>query len=107
MLANLANRLVIADGHSHISLTEPLDRFIDDRVGSGDYQNASEVVRAALRLLKRQSDNDGQTLAHLRAAIQAGIEDVEAGRFEVVSDLGLWFDELEAEVDAATRPTAE
>ncbi|HXQ10224.1 MAG TPA: type II toxin-antitoxin system ParD family antitoxin [Caulobacteraceae bacterium] len=91
----------------NISLTEPLDRFIDDRVSSGDYQNASEVVRAALRLLKRQSETDAQTVARLRAAIAEGVADVEAGRFEVVTDLGRWFDELEAEVDAATRSGAE
>jgi antitoxin ParD1/3/4 len=91
----------------NISLTEPLDQFIDERVDSGDYQNASEVVRAALRLLKRQAEEDEQTTARLRAAIREGIEDVEAGRFEVVTDLGRWFDELEAEVDAATRAAAE
>jgi antitoxin ParD1/3/4 len=91
----------------NISLTEPLDQFIEDRVRSGDYQNASEVVRAALRLLKRQAEDDEQTSARLRAAIQEGIEDVEAGRFEAVNDLGRWFDELEAEVDAATRTAAE
>jgi antitoxin ParD1/3/4 len=91
----------------NISLTEPLDHFIEDRVRSGDYQNASEVVRAALRLLKRQAEEDKQTTARLRAAIQEGIEDVEAGRFEAVSDLGRWFDELEAEVDAVRRAAAE
>jgi antitoxin ParD1/3/4 len=91
----------------NISLTDPLDQFIDQRVDSGDYQNASEVVRAALRLLKRQSEEDEQTTARLRAAIQEGIEDVGAGRFEVVTDLGRWFDELETEVDAATRAAAE
>jgi antitoxin ParD1/3/4 len=91
----------------NISLTEPLDDFIEDRVRSGDYQNASEVVRAALRLLKRQAEDDAQTSVRLRAAIQEGIEDVEAGRFEAVTDLGRWFDELEAEVDAATRTAAE
>jgi len=91
----------------NISLTEPLDDFIEDRVRSGGYQNASEVVRAALRLLKRQAEDDEQTSARLRAAIQEGIEDIEAGRFEAVSDLGRWLDELEAEVDAAPRTAAE
>jgi antitoxin ParD1/3/4 len=91
----------------NISLTEPLDHFIDDQVQSGDYQNASEVVRAALRLLKQRADDDEHAVERLRAAIDEGIAAIEAGRFDAVTDLGGWFDQLEAEVDAAARAAAE
>jgi len=91
----------------NISLTDPLDRFIDERVRSGDYQNASEVVRAALRLLKQQTDDDVHAVERLRAAIDEGVAAIEAGRFEAVTDLGKWFDQLEAEVDAAAHAAAE
>ena len=37
----------------NVSLTPELERFITDRVASGRYQTASEVVRAALRLLEQ------------------------------------------------------
>jgi antitoxin ParD1/3/4 len=37
----------------NVSLTPELERFIISRVASGRYQTASEVVRAALRLLER------------------------------------------------------
>ncbi len=37
--------------HRHVALTEPLSRFLDQQVGEGRYATASEVVRAALRLL--------------------------------------------------------
>lgn len=38
----------------NISLSAELDAFIAERLGAGEYGNASEVVRAGLRLLRRQ-----------------------------------------------------
>jgi antitoxin ParD1/3/4 len=35
----------------NVSLTPELESFIDSKVASGPYRSASEVVRAALRLL--------------------------------------------------------
>jgi antitoxin ParD1/3/4 len=35
----------------HVALTEPLVKYIGEQVSSGRYATASEVVRAALRLL--------------------------------------------------------
>ena len=36
----------------NINLTDALDRFVAEQIEGGSYQNASEVVRAGLRLLK-------------------------------------------------------
>ena len=36
----------------NVSLTEPLRDFVDEQVRCGRFQTASEVVRAALRLLQ-------------------------------------------------------
>ena len=42
----------MAAKHSlHVALTEPLARYVADRVASGEYATASEVVRSGLRLL--------------------------------------------------------
>lgn len=35
----------------HVALTEPLVGYVGQQVASGQYATASEVVRAALRLL--------------------------------------------------------
>ena len=43
----------------NVSLTPELDAFIDTRVACGRYGNASEVVRAALRLLIQQEQKEG------------------------------------------------
>jgi antitoxin ParD1/3/4 len=43
------------DQTHNVSLTAELNAFILAQVASGQYQNASEVVRASLRLLMRQS----------------------------------------------------
>lgn len=34
----------------NVSFTEKQEKYVAEQVGSGDYQNASEVVRDALRL---------------------------------------------------------
>lgn len=40
----------------NVSLTPELERFVDAKVESGLYNNASEVVREGLRLLKEQDE---------------------------------------------------
>ena len=56
----------------NVNLTPELDRFVLSRVESGRYENASEVVRAALRSLEREEQIYEQKLAALRAALDAG-----------------------------------
>ena len=56
----------------NVNLTEELDRFVLEKVESGLYENASEVVRAGLRTLEREERQYEAKLAALRAAIDAG-----------------------------------
>ena len=44
------------------------------------YNSASEVVREGLRLLQQRDDMQREKLNALRAEIQKGIDDMEAGR---------------------------
>ncbi len=60
----------------NVSLTPELEKYINDKVASGRYASASEVVREALRVHEERE----QKLAALRADIEAGLRDVEEGR---------------------------
>jgi len=55
-----------------VNLTDELDQFVLAKVESGRYENASEVVRAALRILEREERRYEAKLAALRAAIDEG-----------------------------------
>ena len=80
----------------NVSLTSMLDEYVEDRVQSGAFQNASEVVRDALRLHKTRTDEDARKLERLNRLIQEGIDDIEAGRYVEVDWDGLddWLDGL-------------
>jgi antitoxin ParD1/3/4 len=56
----------------NVNLTDELDRFVLKKVKSGRYENASEVVRAALRSLEREDREHEAKLTALRAAIDDG-----------------------------------
>ncbi len=55
------------------ALNDHYETFIRKQLESGRYNNASEVVRAGLRLLEDQEKLQALKLAELKAAIQAGI----------------------------------
>ena len=57
----------------NVNLTEELDRFVLSKVESGRYENASEVVRSALRALEREEREYEAKLEALRAAIDEGM----------------------------------
>jgi antitoxin ParD1/3/4 len=58
-------------------------------VKSGEYQNASEAVRDALRVLLQRRREDALKLEALRRQIDAGIEALARGEFVEVDDTDL------------------
>ena len=73
----------------NISLTPEQDTFIEKAVKSGEYQNASEAVRDALRALQQRRREDTLKLKALRMQIEAGVEALERGEFTEVADADL------------------
>ena len=59
----------------NVSLTPELERVVNEKVESGMYQTASEVVREALRLLKERDD----ARQRLRADVQSGFDQLARG----------------------------
>lgn len=98
----------------NINLTDALDRFVAEQVASGQFQNASEVVRAGLRALKAEQEARAAKIEALQEAIQAGFDSVKRGAGIVVDDIDAYFDRINAEIEAefeaeeaATRKPSE
>jgi antitoxin ParD1/3/4 len=64
----------------NISLTPELERMVDERVKTGRYASASEVIREGLRLLEEQEQFKLQRLAAVRQKIDRGLEQLDKGQ---------------------------
>lgn len=63
----------------NISLTPEQDAFVEEIVKAGEYQNASEAVRDALRALQQRRKQDELKLELLRAQIEIGVSALDRG----------------------------
>jgi len=81
----------------NFSLTPKLEQFVRDCAASGDYNNASEVVREALRLFKHTEEERAAKMERLRADIREGDNAVARGDTTAVQsdkELDAFFGEL-------------
>jgi len=69
--------------NTSISIGNHFDTFIKSRITAGRYKNASEVVRAGLRLLEEEENK----IIALKEAIQEGVESGIADDFSPESHL--------------------
>jgi antitoxin ParD1/3/4 len=58
----------------NINLTPRLEKLVRQKVESGRYNSASEVVREALRLMETQNELHALQLERLRRDIRQGVE---------------------------------
>jgi antitoxin ParD1/3/4 len=79
----------------HVSLTPKLERLVRRKVKAGFYNNASEVVREALRLMAARDEADRAKRERLREALIAGEQSGLAEDFSM--------DRLTARLDAEVK----
>jgi antitoxin ParD1/3/4 len=85
----------------NVSLSEEFVTFVEAQFSSGDYATASEVVRDALRLLRREAAAHAEKLAILRREVEIGVAQARAGNLSKRS-----ISDIAAELAAADREPA-
>lgn len=81
----------------NVSLTSELDSYVQEKVQSGMYGSASEVLRAGLRLLKEQDMIQQVRMEEVRARVRQGFEQLEQGQFTEYASVDEMAEQLKAE----------
>jgi antitoxin ParD1/3/4 len=63
----------------HISLTPEQERFVEEKLKSGGFESASEVIGSALAMWKSQEELTAEDVEGLRAQILIGLEQARRG----------------------------
>ena len=82
----------------NISLTPEQDAFIEEVLNAGEYRNASEAMRDAIRALQQRRAEAALRLEKLRSSLGAGVTALDGGDYTEVEDedLDAYFDDLAA-----------
>lgn len=84
----------------NVNLAEHQAKFIQQRIKSGRYKNASEVVRAGLRLLEQQEAEDQLRLQALKKITQDAFASLDRGEHTTFTP-----ESLDAYLDKVDRAT--
>ena len=87
----------------NVNLTPKLEKLVHNKVKTGRYNSASEVVREALRLLEERDHIMKLRREELRKKISLGLESLRRGEGVDGEEV---FDRLEAELDAMEKRKA-
>ena len=69
--------------NTSVSLGNYFENFVDSKISAGRYKNASEVIRAGLRLL----EEDENRIQILKTAIKEGLDSGIAKNFDANENL--------------------
>ena len=65
----------------NVSLTPELEKYVADKIASGRYTSASEVVREALRLLEREEKSREEQLDEFNRELRARLDSLDRGEY--------------------------
>jgi len=68
----------------NVNLTSYFNQFVDELITSGRFSNASEVMRAGLRLLEQQTHEDEEKLKVLRSLATEAFDELDRGEGTVI-----------------------
>ena len=85
----------------NVNVTTKQAEFIDRNVKRGEFQNASEVVRAGLRLLEQEQQEYRAKLKKLRQFAKEGFDAIDRGEYELITpdNLKAFMESVKAESD--------
>ncbi len=67
----------------NVLLKPELEKFVAEKVKTGQYADASDIVNEALEVLKEQEEFTPEHEAYLRREVRRGIEQLDAGQCAV------------------------
>ena len=82
-----------------VTLPTEIEKIVAEKVSSGAYQSADEVISKSVRLLEAKEKGTDA----LRREIMRGFEDIQEGRYSIVSSV----EELETFSDDIIRQAKE
>jgi antitoxin ParD1/3/4 len=65
----------------NVVLAPEVRKFVEQKMRSAGYQSPDEAVNGLLRFLQHQEELSPEELDELRAEVDKGIDDADAGRF--------------------------
>jgi len=87
-----------------IQLTPEFEQLIENKVKSGPYKSASEVIAEALRLLEQRDRIFADNKDAVRAKIEQGWQAAQRGELVDGDEV---FDRIDAELEARERAAPE
>ena len=64
----------------NINLSEHFDRFVEKQIAAGRFSNASEVLRAGLRLLEDQTREEQEKIKLLQSLAAEAFDELDQGK---------------------------
>ncbi len=89
-----------------VTLPPALDRFVQDQLAGGAWPDAETLIHEAILRMMPRAEADAFRIERFNALVQVGLDQLDRGEGIVVDDIGAFFDEIQAEIDAETTDRA-